>query len=133
MTAIVNGMERIKRVLHCRTWHIEAGFVTSILVTSAAVQALPAGQWLGVAAVIVTFMSVQVSDRLEYSAQTLQEGGQEIVVHCYKWITRYLIAKEALWVAYFIYMGAWPALVGSGIFLLYKPWRRWLRKHHPPA
>jgi hypothetical protein len=35
------------------------------------------------------------------------------------------------WFVYFILLGAWSALAGVIVFLLYTPWRNYYRKYHP--
>ncbi len=49
-------------------------------------------------------------------------------VHCHRWLTRYLVGKEFCWLAYFVILGAYSALVGVGIFLAYPIWRHQYRK-----
>lgn len=52
-------------------------------------------------------------------------------VECYYKLQRYLVGKELLWMATFIYLQAWAALVGVIIMLAYYPWRAVWRKYHP--
>lgn len=54
-------------------------------------------------------------------------------VACFRWMWGYFLAKEALWVAYFIATGANAALGGCAVFLAYPAWRRWWRRRHPIA
>lgn len=114
-----------------RTWHIEMAVVATVLV---AVALLSGGGWLellGAGAVLLSFGHAQVADRLAEYAGAKPEPGDErdwsirSPVHCYRWATRYLVCKEALWLAYFIAHRSWSALAGVVMFLLYPAWRRW--------
>jgi hypothetical protein len=51
---------------------------------------------------------------------------------CHRWAARYLVAKEVLWLAYFVLHHSWSALAGVFVFLAYPLWRRWWRRRHPP-
>lgn len=81
------------------------------------------GQVLSSIAVLLSFGHMQVSSRLEEQQEVLQVKS----VECYALLTRYLIGKEVAWIAAFACLGAWSALAGVPLFLLYPAWRRWYR------
>lgn len=105
-----------------KTWQGEL-VVAATVMAGCALAAGGGVQWLGAAAVIGTFAHTQVADRL--SAKEAARAVPE--VDCYRWLTRYLVAKELLWIVFFAMTGAWTALAGVPLFLLYPLWRRWWR------
>lgn len=90
-------------------------------------------EFVGAAAVTLTFTHAQVADRLaeaERNKSSLYGADSAInehSVHCHAWLTRYLVTKEILWCVYFVVLGAWSALVGVAVFLAYPLWRKWWR------
>ncbi len=134
---LVNIMERCKALLGAligfkvRTWHIEAIFVLSVLSAVAIWSRKGVIEWLGVAAVFFTWMHASVAHRLA-EVQAEKEAKHTMTeVDCHRWTGRYFYLKEVLWFFYFIVLGAWSALAGTILFLLYGWWRRAYRKHHP--
>jgi hypothetical protein len=111
-----------------RTWHMELAMVVLILGAAAALtNPSSLANWIGVIAVSLSFAHAQVADRLaERDAARPRPA-----VACHRWATRYLVAKELAWVAVFVLLGAWTALVGAGLFLLYPLWRRHWRTRFP--
>lgn len=117
-----------------RTWMFELAAVAGLLVTVALLR----GGWielLGATAVTLSFAHAQVSDRLaeaEAERRAYVRGiADSIAVDCHRWSTRYLVAKECCWLVYFLALGAWSALAGVGLFLVYPLWRRWWRARRP--
>lgn len=110
-----------------RTWQVEATSVACVLFSTAILTGGTFVQWISALAVLFTFMHAQVSERMA-EIQSLKVKPE---VYCYRWSTRYFYAKEVLWCAVFSLTGAWPALVGVGLFLLYPIWRRWWRRYNP--
>lgn len=106
-----------------RTWQLEAAVAALVLAGVAIASRKGAIEWLGVAAVFVTFLHAQVADRMAAGAAARPSAD----VHCHRWSARYFVVKEALWLAYFAWLGAWSALAGCVLFLAYVPWRRWWR------
>lgn len=109
-----------------KTWHIELSAVALILGAVAALSGGPV-EWIGAAAVTLSFAHAQVADRLAE-----REAARKVAaVDCHRWATRYLVGKEVLWCAFFVLHHAWSALAGVGLFLAYTPWRRWWRARRP--
>jgi hypothetical protein len=110
-----------------RTWRLELGVVAAILVVVAIATGGGAIELIGAGAVTLSFAHAQVADRLaEREASRVRPS-----VECHRWATRYLVGKEALWLAYFVAHRSWSALAGVVLFLAYAPWRRWWRSRHP--
>lgn len=107
-----------------RTWHIEAAVVAIILGFVFSLSGHQPIELVGSLAILATFMHCQVSFRL----QEAEERRKQAEVYCYRWLTRYFLIKEALWLIYFVWHGAWSALVGVFVFLLYPLWRGWYMK-----
>ncbi len=103
-----------------KIWMLEMAVVAVVL----SVVAYLGGRtvdWVGSAAVLLTFGHAQVADRLHERAQV----APEVAIHCMPWLRRYFYGKELLWCIYFVWQGSWPALAGVGVFLLYPVWRSW--------
>lgn len=110
-----------------RTWVAELLVVASVLAAVVAFRHAAIVEWIGSAAVLASFAHGQVSDRLA-EREGLRERPD---VDCWKWSRRYFVMKESLWAAFFFATGAWSALVGVGVFLLYPAWRSAWRRRHP--
>lgn len=112
-----------------RTWHAEHAVVATVL--AAVVLATHGGlvEWVGAGAVLAAFGHAAVGDRLAE-----REAARPVpLVHCYRKLGLYFVAKEALWFGYFVAHRSYSALVGCGVFLAYPVWRRWWRARHPLA
>jgi len=103
-----------------RTHHKEAAVVGTILAAVAYYRDQPV-EWLGALAVFLSFMHAQIAFRFSESDQR-----QPIAQVPCSWKAQYyFMAKEACWFIYFICLGAWPALIGVVVFLLYPIWRQY--------
>lgn len=71
-------------------------------------------------AVFFTFQYLSVSFRLLEA----QEKQNEVTVQCYQKLPYYLWAKESLWMLVFLLTGAYTAIVGNVLFLVYPGWRK---------
>lgn len=105
-----------------RTWHFEMGVVALVL----GVVTLWRGsgpELIAATAVLLTFGHASVAERMRerQAAQTDPE------VPCHRWSWGYFMLKEALWVAYFLTIDAYAALVGCAVFCVYPWWRMWWR------
>lgn len=111
-----------------RTWIWEMGTVALILAAVLLATHAPIVEVIGSGAVLASFAHGQVSDRLAErdAARAVPE------VHCVAWARRYFLAKEALWLVYFVAKGAWSALVGCAVFLAYPAWRALYRRRVSP-
>lgn len=110
-----------------RTWHVEIAVVAAVLFGLAAARGARWPEWVGAGAVLASFGHAQIADRL-----TEREARRPVpAVECYGKAVYYFVAKEALWVVFFVATGAWSALVGCALFLLYPVWRRAWRARHP--
>lgn len=111
-----------------RTWHLEAVVMLAALASVVALTNPASWQhWVGAAAVFVGTRAVSVADRLREKEQS----GLDLPVECVGELRRYTVAKEFLWLVYFVSLEAWPALVGVAIFLGYPFWRAAYRRAWP--
>lgn len=146
-----------------KTWKIEASVAALVLGSVAALTVRPENYyatWITAAAVFLTFMHMQIADRLaeaedqrdrlrreaqalsqryEHAAEppplaAVREADERYRVHveCHWKLKWYLVVKEILWLVTFVLLGAWPALVGVGLFLLYPVWRHFYRTRIKP-
>jgi hypothetical protein len=110
----------IRRILNnLRTWQKEALAAAAILSSVALLNGARAIDWLGAAAVLVTFFHMQVTSRLSEAYKTGDE------VECHAKADQYLILKETLWLFYFLSLRAYPAILGVIFFMVYPYWRKY--------
>ena len=122
-------VENLKRIFKCKTYHIENAFVFIMLVLVALISHGGYVEYIGVAAVFFTFNHAGIAERLREVEDARQKhNDNKYKVECYRKLEKYFYAKEAMWLLYFVILGAWSALVGVGIFLIYQPWRSLWRK-----
>jgi len=116
------------------TWQWETIFVTAILLTIAILTGKKSVEFLGVAAVVFTFLHASVAERLEeaqrHYQKTMYPKDFLYTVKCYDKLTKYLYAKEICWCFYFFFIGAYSALGGVFIFLFYPIWRKYYRRNY---
>jgi hypothetical protein len=127
MTSLFAFIKRLVQMfvpVKVRTWQLEAFFVAVVLSMVAVVSHKGRIEWLGVCAVFFTWMHASVSDRLQEAQERRQAAQAPIEVECYRWGIRYYYLKEVFWFAYFIVLGAWSALAGTVLFLVYPRWRK---------
>lgn len=118
---------------HHPTWHFETAFVflillTVALLTSPSLDALSDTAqltqflvvWLSVFAVLGSFLHAKVGYRM---AEAL-EAQEAPPSSCYEWSGKYWLSKEILWFLVFLLSGAYPAIAGTIIFILYPAWRK---------
>lgn len=110
------------------TWHYEAAFAALILLI-VALLTTPHPQsdlrgfiitWVSAMAVLGSFLHAKVG----YRMSEVMEAKNMPEVSCYKYSGSYWIAKEILWFIVFLASGAYPAIVGNVIFILYPAWRK---------
>jgi hypothetical protein len=113
-----------------RTYHIEEGLVLGLLIAVGFIFGKIPVEWIGVLAVFFTFKHTIISERLqEAEAERAQvDGLGSVTVECYPKLGQNFLIKEVLWFGYFVLLGAWSALAGVVIFLLYPSWRKQYRK-----
>lgn len=114
------------------TWQFEAAFVALVLATVAFLTTewprsgsfndlRPALiNWISAAAVLGSFLQANVGFRMAEA----QEASDSPSVHCHAWSGRYWIIKELLWFLVFLLSGAYAAIAGNALFILWPAWRR---------
>jgi hypothetical protein len=109
-----------------KTWHCEMVVVALILAAVNVLAHRPPVEWVGAAAVMLSFGHASISNRMTEKQKWMAEGDPDLV-YCWRWSARYFVAKEIVWIAYFVMTGCYAALVGCVVFLLHPLWRRWWR------
>jgi hypothetical protein len=123
-----------------RTWQVELAVVAAVLLAVFLATRGGAVEAVGSLAVLASFAHGQVADRMAEHARLTDElacgvcenagiprVAARALAHCWRWSTRYFVAKELLWLVYFVAHRSWSALVGVGVFLAYPLWRKWWR------
>lgn len=106
------------------TWVTEMAFAVSIFFGTAYLCEGNLFVLYGTAiALTLTFGYVQIGARLQEAQETLKETH----VECFRKLNYYLVGKEIVWAVLFFYMGAYPAIPGALLFLLYPFWRKHYR------
>lgn len=114
----------LKSKTNLHVWQIEATIVAFVLLSAAYISNKGMIELLGVGAVFFSWMHASVANSLQDAQLARLERLEEVEVSCYQWLARYFYIKEILWCLYFFYLGAWSALAGVFIFLLYQSWRK---------
>ncbi len=110
-----------------KTWHAENAVVATILLAVWAATGHRPIELVGCIAVFCGFCHASIAERMRE-----REAARAVPsVSCYWMATWFFVAKEVGWLAYFIAMHAWSALVGCCVFGLYPLWRRLWRRYHP--
>lgn len=128
---IVKAFVSLKEAFKVQAWVLESAFVLIVLLTTAIVSGKGWVEYLSVAAVFFTFKHASVSERLREANEANAKKAMAETTSCAHKLNQFFILKEILWVAFFALSGAWSALAGCGIFLLYAWWRKAYRTHHP--
>jgi hypothetical protein len=116
------------------TWHYETGFALVILLGTALLTTpepwMHMGDrfvlkaffvnWLSAFAVLGSFLHAKVGYRMSEAMAEMNAPS----VSCWEWSGRYWLGKEILWFSVFLLSGAYPAIAGNVIFILYPAWRR---------
>lgn len=110
------------------TWHYEA-LVAGVVLLAVAALTTPSPYvnlrqffigWISAFAVMGSFLHAKVGYRMSEA----MEAADMPDVSCYKYSGRYWVGKEILWFFVFLLSGAYPAIVGNVIFILYPAWRK---------
>jgi hypothetical protein len=116
------------------TWHYEAAFVAIVLLTVSALTTPPLASaflggvqlrtfliiWISAGAVFGSFLHAQVGT---YMAEDMSHT-EEPLTECYHKLGEYWVYKEILWFLVFLLSGAYPAIAGNVIFILFPVWRK---------
>jgi hypothetical protein len=130
---LVRLVEYIRKITGLYTYQIEFILVGTLLVLVVVLKGFSWVEMIGAGAVFFTFAHAKVANRLSEREEYRNKKGRDdkTILPYYFKIKRYFYLKEVLWFAYFSLLGAWSALVGTVIFLLYQPWRNLWRQYHP--
>lgn len=116
-----------------KTWMVERTVAAVLLATVWWWAGGGLVETVGSLAVLAGFSHGQVADRLsEKEGQRASRPNPADLVECWHLERRYFLQKEALWLVYFVALGAWSALAGVGLFLGYRAWRALYRTYIKP-
>lgn len=110
------------------TWHYET-YITAVILFIVAALTTPDPQeelrqflitWISAFAVLGSFLHAKVGYRMSEA----MEAAAMPEVSCYKYSGKYWVGKEVLWFFVFLLSGAYPAIVGNVIFIIYPAWRK---------
>lgn len=132
LNPVLSPVSRWLRRARRETWQYEAAFVALLLSATALLTSEWPGHaaldevrpllvnWLAAAAVLGSFLQAQVGFRMAEA----QQAAERPSVHCHAWSNRYWLGKELLWFLVFLLSGAYSAIAGNAVFILYPAWRR---------
>ncbi len=112
-------------------WQYEVLLVGILLIINLMIFDLRWQEWVAVIAIIFTFMHGQVARYLSEAEMIEYHSGSRIFQKrssSHKESFFYL-AKEIMWFAYFISLGAYTAILGTVLFIIYPFWRTFYRKY----
>lgn len=108
----------------CQASIMEAAITGMTLSLIAVMSGSKLTDWMGAAAVFITFLHWQMSYSMQESLSTRpSENSQN-----YHWSARLFVAKEVLWLVTFALSGCYPLCAGSLLFATYPRWRAWTRR-----
>lgn len=114
-----------------KTFYFEMVFVATVLAIVFVLSGKTDVEAIGALGVLCTFGHASVANRMAEQIAHYEKTTGIVVVSCYKWEKYYFYMKEILWFSYFLKLGAYSALVGVIVFLLYPFWRRLWRHYYP--
>lgn len=110
-----------------KTWYFEHAVVVATLASVWYATGMQPREAIGSMAVYLSFGHASVAERLRE-----REAARPVPsVECFRALTWYWVSKEIAWFAYFLWSGAYSALVGCAVFTLHPLWRRYWRRVHP--
>jgi hypothetical protein len=97
-------------------WYIQLAEASLVALTLVALSAgvVNPNEWLGSAAVLVSFLHLQVQEEARVYAPSRTSVK----------FFGLLLIREALWVAYFYFAGTYAAIVGAVFFAAFPFWRQ---------
>jgi hypothetical protein len=111
-----------------KTWHYEILIVGIVLCLVTFLFSNNIVNWVTTLAIILTFNHGQIGDRL----QERQANMDNPTVECYHKLNKLFAGKEICWIAAFLLMKNYAAIVGSFMFAIYPLWRKYYRSQIKP-
>ena len=120
--------EAVRKATGFKGHHIETGFAILILCIVALISGKGWVEWVGVFGVALTFEYQVLSTYLREHSEALRRHHPDAAKNSIsKEIQIIYYLKECVWVLYFVFLGAYSALAGTVLFILYGIWRRLYR------
>ncbi len=129
---VVHPVKLLVGVTKINLQHLELLFVAVVLVITGLISDKGSVEWLGVLGVLLTFEYTIIANHLGelYGKKSKKPRVNKKHPDYHDRLLLFYYFKEVVWFSYFIMLGAWSALVGVVLFLLYAVWRREWRKYH---
>lgn len=132
MKPAVHFFEAIRKQTGLKAHHVETIFAAAILSLTALISGKGWIEWIGVVGVTMTFEYQVLSTYLrEHAEAKKRKGRSDGNANLVREIQVLYYLKELVWIAYFMFLGAYSALVGTILFICYGIWRRQYRKYFP--
>ncbi len=135
MAYLVQAFEWLRRETGLKAHHLETVIAALILSAVATLSGRGWVEWIGVFGVTLTFeyqvLSTYLREHSEARKKVHGPTAKDAAVLTEIQVLYYL--KECVWIAYFLFLGAYSALAGTMIFIAYGFWRRLYRKTLPIA
>lgn len=132
MEFFVKWFEVFRKSTKLRAHYIETGVVAVVLSAVAFISGKGIIEWVGVLGVICTFeyqvLSTYIREHAELRKKRNQSLESDLIL---KEVQVLYYLKELIWIAYFIFLGAFSALAGTFIFIAFGVWRKHYRKYVP--
>ena len=132
LTGIIAIFERVRKATTLKDHYLETILAALILITTALISKKGWVEWVGVMGVIITFeyqvLSTYLSEHSEARAKHKRIVKSDLI---HKEIRILYFGKEAIWLIYFLALGAYSGLVGTIIFITYGFWRKKYREQIP--
>lgn len=114
---------------HINTWQLELLFVACVLIINLVYFSLRWQEWVSLVAILFAFMFGQVANRLSEAEMAYGSAGPTIQKNKQSQKEQvFYLAKEVIWLAYFVSIGGYIALSGTILFILYPFWRKFYRR-----
>jgi hypothetical protein len=110
-----------------KTWHYEHAVIIAVLTIVWIATGHESKEAVGSLAVYLGHGCASIGARMEEREALRDKPSVECVRHYW----RYYVGKEIAWFVYFVWSGAWSALVGCVLFGVYPFWRKYWRRIKP--
>ena len=129
---LLRKFRKIESSLGTKAHYFETGFVFVVLAVTAILSDKGWVEWVGVFGVTFTFEYQVLSTYLREHAEARKKIGRHVISDfIYKQIQFLFYTKEAVWITYFLLLGAYSAIVGTIVFISYGIWRKLYRNEYP--
>lgn len=131
---LLRSLRKVEKSAGTKAHYFETGFVFIILALTAIISKKGPIEWVGVLGVTFTFEYQVLSTYLREHGEARKKRGKNVKSDfVYKEIQFLFYSKEVVWLTYFLFLGAYSALIGTVVFVCYGIWRKLYREEYPLA